>query len=158
VEAVILIGIQGSGKSTFFQQRFASTHVRINLDSLKTRHQELLLLNTCIAERKDFVVDNTNPTVEQRKRYVSPARAAGYGITGYFFDVPINECIERNKTREGKAKIAIPALYGTRKKMQPPSFEEGFDALFVVSFTENGFDVRPWAETIYFKTCTAPRP
>jgi predicted kinase len=158
MEAVILIGIQGSGKSTFFQQRFASTHVRINLDTLKTRHQESLLLNACIAGRKDFVVDNTSPAVEQRKRYISAARAAGYRITGYFFDVPISECIERNKSREGKAKIAIPALYGTRKKMQPPSFEEGFDALFGLSLTENGFDVRPWAETIHFKTCTSPQP
>ena len=157
MEAVILIGIQGSGKSTFFGQRFASTHVRINLDTVKTRHQELLLLNTCITERKDFVVDNTNPTVEQRKRYISAARAAGYAVTGYFFDVPIGECIERNKGREGKAKIAIPALYGTLKKMQPPSFEEGFDQLFLVSSARNQFDLRPWAQTDYFKTCTSPR-
>jgi predicted kinase len=36
MEAIILIGIQASGKSTFFQQQFFATHVRINLDSLKT--------------------------------------------------------------------------------------------------------------------------
>jgi hypothetical protein len=157
MEAVILIGIQGSGKSTFYQERFASTHVRINLDTLKTRHRELLLLNECIADRKDFVVDNTNPMVEQRKRYISAARAAGYRVTGYFFDVPISECIERNKGRQGKAKIAIPALYGTRKKMQPPSFEEGFDELFLVSSAGNQFGLRPWAQTDCFKTCTSPR-
>ena len=40
MEAVILIGIQGAGKSTFYKDRFFNTHVRINLDMLKTRHRE----------------------------------------------------------------------------------------------------------------------
>ena len=43
MEAVILIGIQGSGKSTFYRERFFDTHVRINLDMLKTRQREKLL-------------------------------------------------------------------------------------------------------------------
>jgi len=37
MEAVILIGIQGSGKSTFYRDRFFNTHVRINLNILKRR-------------------------------------------------------------------------------------------------------------------------
>src|SRR4051812_8782542 len=37
MEAVILIGIQGSGKSTFYRERFFDTHVRVSLDLLKTR-------------------------------------------------------------------------------------------------------------------------
>src|SRR6185295_14529872 len=108
MEAVIFIGIQGSAKSTFFQQRFAPTHVRINLDTLKSRHREMLLLNDCIAQRKDFVIDNTNPTVEQRRRYVAAAKNGGYAIAGYFFDVPVGDCIARNKDRTGKAKIPVP--------------------------------------------------
>jgi predicted kinase len=39
VEAVILIGIQGSGKSTFFKEKFADTRVRINLDMLRTKNR-----------------------------------------------------------------------------------------------------------------------
>lgn len=130
---MVLVGIQGSGKSTFFQQRFAATHVRINLDSLKTRQREMQLLGDCLRQGKDFVVDNTNPTVDERRRYLEPARAAGYKLKGYLFDVPIEDCIERNKTREGKSRIPIPGLYATRKKMKPPSYEEGFDELFLVS-------------------------
>ena len=37
MQVVILIGIQGSGKSTFCRKRFFDTHVRINLDMLRTR-------------------------------------------------------------------------------------------------------------------------
>lgn len=143
MEAVIFIGIQGSGKSTFYQQRFALTHVRINLDTLKTRHRENLILRECLRERKDFVVDNTNPTIEERRRYIEPAREAGCKVIGYYFDVPVEYCIERNKSREGKARIPVPALYGTRKKLQPPSYSEGFDELFIVTASESKFSVRP---------------
>jgi predicted kinase len=158
MEAIIFMGIQGSGKSTFFQQRFASTHVRINLDALKSRHRETLLFTASIQEGRHVVIDNTNPTMAERQRYIAPARAAGYTITGYFFDVPIGDCIARNKDRSGKAKIPIPALYGTRKKMQLPSFEEGFDALFLVSVIGNEFAVRPWEENIPIKICTSLPP
>jgi predicted kinase len=44
MEAVIFVGIQGTGKSTFYKERFFDTHVRINLDMLKTRHREKLLV------------------------------------------------------------------------------------------------------------------
>ena len=40
MDMVIFIGIQATGKSTFFQEQFADTHVRVNLDMLRTRHRE----------------------------------------------------------------------------------------------------------------------
>jgi predicted kinase len=141
MEAVIFIGLQGAGKSTFYQQRFASTHVRINLDTLKTRHREILLLQECLREKRDFVVDNTNPTLEERRRYIAPAREAGFKVIGYYFDVPVQDCIERNKTREGKSRIPIPALYGTRKKLQMPARKEGFDELFTVAIASGNFSI-----------------
>ncbi|MEO1133121.1 MAG: ATP-binding protein, partial [Cyanobacteria bacterium J06639_1] len=58
MQAIIFIGIQASGKSTFFAQKFADTHVRINLDMLKTRHREKCLLETCLEIGQPFVVDN----------------------------------------------------------------------------------------------------
>ena len=52
MEAVIFIGIQGAGKSTFFQQRFFDTHVRINLDMLKTRYREQVFLQGILGTQK----------------------------------------------------------------------------------------------------------
>ena len=43
MQLIIFIGIQASGKSTFYQQYFYHTHLRINLDMLKTRHREKLI-------------------------------------------------------------------------------------------------------------------
>lgn len=42
---VLMMGIQGSGKSTFYQKFLADNFVRVNLDTLKTRHQEQLLIS-----------------------------------------------------------------------------------------------------------------
>ena len=75
MEAIIFIGIQGAGKSTFFKERFFDTHVRINLDTLRTRRREEILLNACLQSRQPFVVDNTNPLPADRSRYLGPARA-----------------------------------------------------------------------------------
>ena len=52
MEAVVLIGLQGAGKSTFYRDRFFATHVRINLDMLKTRHREWRLLQTYLETRQ----------------------------------------------------------------------------------------------------------
>ena len=45
MEAFMFIGIQGSGKSSYFKERFFSTHVRISLDQLKPRHREQCLMD-----------------------------------------------------------------------------------------------------------------
>ncbi|MEQ8541828.1 MAG: hypothetical protein RIB93_30755 [Coleofasciculus sp. D1-CHI-01] len=66
MEAVILIGIQASGKSSFCRDRFYNTHIRINLDMLKTRHREAILVQACLDAQQRFVVDNTNPTRADR--------------------------------------------------------------------------------------------
>ena len=45
---VIMIGLQGSGKSTFYEKHLSADYVRVNLDTLKTRHQESLLIDGCV--------------------------------------------------------------------------------------------------------------
>lgn len=82
-EAVIFMGIQAVGKSSFYKERFFRTHVRINLDMLKTRRREQALVGACLEVGQSFVVDNTNPTIEDRARYISVAREAGFVISGY---------------------------------------------------------------------------
>jgi predicted kinase len=136
MEAVLLIGIQGAGKSTFYQQRFFDTHLRISLDLLKTRYREQVFLQACILARQSFVVDNTNVLIAEREKYIGPARAAGFRIVGYYFPVPVKHAIGRNLKREGKKKIPVKGVLGTYKRLQPPSRAEGFDSLYCVTVTE----------------------
>jgi predicted kinase len=132
MEAVLLIGIQGSGKSTFYDRRFASSHLRISRDIAGTRPREMRLLEHCTAGKLDFVVDNTNATIEHRKPFIMEARAANYRVIGYYFTTDIKECLERNAKRTGKAKVPVPGIYRARKMLQPPTYAEGFDELYEV--------------------------
>lgn len=147
MEAVIFIGIQATGKSTFYTQRFAETHVRISLDMLKTRPREERLLLQCIRERKPFVVDNTNVLVRERSRYISAAKGAGYMVIGYYFETDLADALERNNQREGKAAIPWKGVVAKFRAMQRPRYAEGFDRLFLVRIGAGGeFVVRDWQE------------
>ena len=142
MEAVLLIGIQGAGKSTFCRQAFFDTHLRISLDLLRTRHREQRLLALCLETRMPFVVDKTNVTAAERERYIAAARAAGFQVIGYFFEPDARGAFARNRAR----LHAVPAagLFGTLKRLQVPRLAEGFDRLYHVRVrAEGGFVVSP---------------
>ncbi len=54
-------------------------------------------------------------------------------MVAYYFDCPFKEALARNNQRKGKAKIPEIGVKGTAKKLQPPSFDEGFDKIFIVT-------------------------
>lgn len=147
MEAVIFIGLQATGKSSFYVARFFHSHIRINLDMLKTRRREELLLRACLEMQQPFVVDNTNPTIAERARYIPPARVARFRIVGYYFESSLGEAIRRNSARAPEAQVPAKAIGATRKKLQPPTHGEGFDALYIVQIApEGGFQVASWDE------------
>jgi predicted kinase len=149
MEAIIFIGIQGAGKSTFFQQRFFATHVRINLDMLKTRNRERILLAACLEAKQPFVIDNINVTREARAGYISQAKAAGFSVTGYYFKSALQDALERNHQRKGKALIPEKGIIGAYRKLELPGFDEGFDRLFYVEIGDNGaFIVKEWSDEV----------
>ena len=138
MEAIIFIGIQGSGKSTFYRERFFDTHIRINLDMLKNRHREQYLVNACIVAKQAFVVDNTNPTRSERCRYIEPAKAAGFKIVGYFFQPQVEACQERNENRPEHQVVSLKGLLETFRRLEIPQRDEGFDELYSVQIGADG--------------------
>jgi predicted kinase len=147
MEAILLIGIQGAGKSTFYCRRFFHTHVRLSLDLLRTRHRESALLGACLGTRQPLVIDNTNVTAAERARYILPARAAGFRVSGYFFEPDPSGSLRRNNQREGKRRVPPAGLFGTLKRLQRPRPEEGFDELYRVHLSESGeFRVEVWGD------------
>lgn len=131
-EAVVFVGIQGSGKSTYFARHYAETHVRLNLDMLRTAHREAVLLHACLACEQRVVIDRTNPTAAGRMRYVALARAAGFTTTAVVFEVPVEVALERNAHREGRARVPDRAIRGTAAKLEPVTAVEGFDRIIRV--------------------------
>jgi predicted ABC-type ATPase len=148
MELILFIGIQGSGKPTFYKHRLFGSHVRLNIDMLRTRHREAILLNACFEAKQPTVIDNTNVTREQRRRYIGPAKDAGFRVVGYFFEVDVERCKRRNARRPADQRIPLPGLLGAYKRMEPPSYDEGFDALYRVrAEPRHRFDLEPWEET-----------
>jgi predicted kinase len=149
MEAVILMGLQASGKTTFYRERFFSTHIRISLDLLKTRHREMRFMQVCLETQQPFVIDNTNPTKEERKRYIEAAKAARFRVVGYYLQSSVEECKARNEGRCGNQQIPLVGLLGTYKRLELPSLSEGFDELYYVRIAEDGgFVIERWSDEV----------
>ena len=146
MHGIIFTGLQASGKSTYFLQEFYRTHIRLNMDMLKTRHREEILFQACLEGKQPVVIDNTNPSVKDRRRYISGFRKHRFSVTGYYFSSEINECMSRNALRQGKERIPDAGLRNTHSKLELPSLSEGFDHLYYVSLTKSGFVTEEWKE------------
>ena len=148
MEAIILCGIQATGKSTFCKERFFGSHIRLNLDMLKTRNREELLFRACLEARQPVVVDNTNPSRAERRRYIAPARSAGFRIIGYYFQSRASDSLMRNGNRPSREQVPERGLLGTSGRLELPSLSEGFDELYYVRITDVGFEVLEWRDEV----------
>jgi len=146
---VLFIGIPASGKSTFFRERFVDTHVRVNRDMLRTAHREKLLIDACLSGSTSFVLDKTNVTRAERNAIIQLARAAGFRVEGYFFQSRRAECAARNADRSGSARVPDAAIGGMSARLELPTLDEGFDALYFVSLADGGgFRVEEWSDEV----------
>jgi predicted kinase len=151
MDLVILIGLQGSGKSSFCRASFVGTHDWVSKDCFPnnrnpTRRQRQLL-EDALGAGQSVVVDNTNATREDREALIVLGRSFGVRILGYFFESRLADCLERNRQRAGKERVPDVALYATRKRLELPSLAEGFDQLFFVRLLgDSRFEVLDWDE------------
>ena len=148
VETVIFVGLPAAGKTTFYQQRFAATHVHISKDlwpkSADKAARQARELKSALSAGRSVVVDNTNPTVADRALVIAAAREHGARVIGYYFAAEPREAIVRNRGREGKARVPNVAIFTTAKRLVVPDQSEGFDELYQVRVAgEGGFEVQP---------------
>ena len=142
----ILMGMQASGKTTFASQYFPD-YAYVSLDQLNTRNKEKIALQNTIKTGANCVVDNTNPTKKERKKYLDLGKANGYKVVGIYFRSTVAECTERNAQRIGKAQVPLKAILATAKRLEQP-YAEGFDELYYVKIEHNDFVVSKWDETL----------
>lgn len=146
VQLVLLIGLQASGKSTFYRQHFAESHVLVSKDlwpnARKKQERMIRILRETLEQGRSVVVDNTNPSRAVRSPLIALAREFGAECIGYYFSSQLSECLARNASRQGKARVSEVGMKATAAELQLPSPEEGFDQLFYVHQLEGGFDVQ----------------
>ena len=150
LELVVLVGLQASGKSTFFRERFAATHDHVSKDLFPNNRdrnrRQTQLIRAALGAGSSVVVDNTNPTARDRLTPIQLGRESGARIIGYFFESDPHESLRRNDRREGRARVPAVAIFATAKKLSLPSPEEGFDELFRVRLLASGFEINSWDE------------
>jgi len=136
LELIVFVGLPGAGKSTYFREHFAATHVHVSKDLMANARRrddrQLRDVEVALAAGKPVVVDNTNPSVDARKPLIELGRRHGARIVALFFDVDVRTAIMRNRQREGKARVPDVAIFATKKKLVAPSPEEGFDLVQVI--------------------------
>lgn len=137
MECIIFTGLQASGKSSFFLKNFYKTHLRLNLDMLKTRHREGIFLEACRQGKQRVVIDNTNPTPEERQKYIDFFKGHHFQIISYYFESNFEACLERNAKREGKESIPFQGVKATYNKLEKPKYTEGFDKMYKVKIRNN---------------------
>jgi predicted kinase len=145
---VLLVGLPGSGKSTWLAQNggggISSDAVRKLLADDETNqsiHTQVFQTVRYLLEQRIAIgrpltyIDATSLTPEERRPYIEIARLRGCEIEAVFFDVPLAICLERNARR---ARVVPPeAMEKMAAKLIPPETAEGFSKVTRVSTTEN---------------------
>jgi predicted kinase len=136
-ELIIFVGLQASGKSTYYQTHFAATHVHVSKDLMPKAHnrdaKQLATIEEALAQGRSVVVDNTNATPAIRAPLIAIGRRHGVRLIAYYFETTVKDAVARNRRREGKARVPDVALFVSAKKMVPPGVAEGFDEVRVIA-------------------------
>ena len=132
-----MVGLQGCGKSTWVREHLADTHAVVSKDhwpnARRREQRQRRVVAELLAAGRSVVVDNTNPAREDRVPLVALAHAAGVPARAVYVDVPFRTCLARNLARQGRAQVPVVGVLATRKRLVPPSPEEGFDRVDVVT-------------------------
>jgi len=136
MELALLVGLPAAGKTSFYRARLAATHAHVSKDTIaasnKDRRQRELV-DERLRAGQSVAVDNTNPRRSDRAPLLALGRERGARLVGYYFPTTPKACLERNRTREGKARVPAVAVFKAAKVLEPPTLDEGWDALFTVT-------------------------
>jgi len=140
---VLLVGLPGSGKSTWLAANGASGLSSDRLRGMladnetdQTIHDRVfqtlryILRQRLAIGRPVTYVDATNLTCQERAPYLGIGKAYGCEMEAVFFDVPLEVCRERNAGRN--RVVPEDALRRMAAKLEPPTAAEGFSRIVVV--------------------------
>lgn len=160
----ILVGIPGSGKSTWAAKQDKNNGGTLNVVSRDKSRFDLLkpnedyfaheteafknyIVNIChsLVCEENVIADATHLNKPSRRKLTySIDRAIGadaYSIVYVCFTTPFEICMERNNKREGLRRVPKEAMIDMADSLFFPDVEEDKRALKVIYINENGEEV-----------------
>jgi DNA 3'-phosphatase len=121
-KAVIFVGMPGCGKTTFYD-KYLTSFVHINQDTLKTKAKVQSLFTSCIRSGKDLCVDKLNNILEERNAFVDTCINNQYRVFIIYF---ARDGREQNKQRDKPVSSIVYHLYFS--KLTPPTTDNSHGA------------------------------
>ncbi|GAA2229268.1 ATP-binding protein [Streptomyces nogalater] len=149
VDLAVLVGLQASGKSTFYARCLSDRYELVGKDlfprgARNKQARQLRLVTEHLAAGRSVAVDNTNPSPREWAPLVAVARAHGATVTAYWFPPDVPGSLRRNAAREGRDRVPDVGVLATLGRLRRPTVADGFDAVYEVRFDgRDGFEVRP---------------